>query len=95
MVEGLYVRVSVHGTKTFVYRQRAGGVARYMTVGEYPQIGLAEARAKVSELQNIPLGERTVKSAVEAYLAHVEGEYLRPEQVRRRLEGDVTRTLAG
>lgn len=90
---GLYVRVSVHGTKTFVYRKRENGVARYLTLGEYPHIGLAEARTKVSLLQGKAIGIVTVQEAVDAYLGHIEGEYEHPEQVRRRLESDIVPVL--
>jgi Arm DNA-binding domain len=34
---GLYLRVSIHGTKTFIYRKKSNGITRYTTVGECPR----------------------------------------------------------
>ena len=45
-VPGLAVRVSPKGTKTFTLLYRAGRRARRMTVGRYPLLSLAEARAR-------------------------------------------------
>jgi len=32
---GLYIRVSIHGTKTFVYRKKQNGTTRYATPREF------------------------------------------------------------
>jgi integrase len=88
---GLYLRVSKHGTKTFVLRTRVGGNARYLTLGEYPALSLADARTKVGEiggLTNITLG-----FAVKEYISHIEREYEDPAQVKRRLEADIVPKL--
>jgi integrase len=45
-VPGLAVRISPKGTKTFTLLYRAGRRARRMTVGRYPLLSLAEARAR-------------------------------------------------
>lgn len=86
---GLYVRMSKHGTRTFIYRSREGGTARYLTLGEYPHMTLAEARGKVSELQGKRLTGVTVSDAIGAFLVALEREYEHPEQVKRRLETDI------
>lgn len=41
---GLGLRVSPRGRKTWIYMYRFGGKARRMTLGEYPEMSLAEAR---------------------------------------------------
>jgi len=83
---GLYLRVSAHGSKTFLYRSRKGGKARYVTLGAYPSLTLADARRKAGELQGKPL-DHTVAYAVEQYLKSL--QYARPEEVKRRLEKDI------
>lgn len=84
---GLYLRLSRHGTKSFLYRSREGGTARYLTLGTYPHLTLSEARKKALEHQGRAVGIITVGYAVERYLAHL--PYLRPEQVKRRFAQDI------
>ncbi len=88
---GLYVRVSVHGSKTFVYRSRTGGKARYVTVGEYPHLSLADAREKVGTLQGHEIGDVTVSYAIDEYLKRI--DYDHPEQTRQRLTKDIVPPL--
>jgi integrase len=45
---GLYLRVSATGTKSWVFRFQLDGKRRDMGLGPYPDISLAEARAKAS-----------------------------------------------
>lgn len=84
---GLYIRVSVTGSKTFLYRTKKGGKTRYTTLGTYPALGLLDARKKTAELQGKAIGIATVKYAVDAYIDAL--DYLQPEQVRQRLEKDL------
>lgn len=88
---GLYLRVSQHGTKTFLFRKKSNGKTSYLTLGEYPRLSIAEARKKVSELQGHSVGHFTLSYAMEAYLKSCPYKY--PEQVRQRLEKDITPTL--
>lgn len=41
---GLYLRVCVNGTKSFVYRYTYAGKRHWVALGAYPQLGLADAR---------------------------------------------------
>ena len=57
---GLYVRITPNGTKTFLYRyfQKAGGengkdAQRWLSVGTYPEIGIARARELAQEQRNL------------------------------------------
>jgi integrase len=57
---GLYVRVTPNGTKTFLYRyfQKAGGedgkdAQRWLSLGTYPEIGIARARELAQEQRNL------------------------------------------
>jgi integrase len=45
---GFGVRVSPKGTKSWLYMYRFGGKARRMTLGTYPQVGLADANVKAA-----------------------------------------------
>ncbi|MCH8549763.1 MAG: tyrosine-type recombinase/integrase [Balneolaceae bacterium] len=47
--EGLALRLTPAGTKSFVFRYRFGVVKRY-TIGRYPAVSLAKAREEVKEL---------------------------------------------
>ncbi|MFQ5432205.1 MAG: tyrosine-type recombinase/integrase [Nitrospinota bacterium] len=50
---GLGVRVSPTGRKSFVYMYRYQNTARMMTMGTYPQIGLASARLKAAQAKGL------------------------------------------
>jgi hypothetical protein len=47
--DGLYVRVSVGGTKAFLYRYAVCSRDTWMSLGNYPETSLAEARDKAAE----------------------------------------------
>jgi len=47
--EGLGLRVSPKGRRSFIYMYRYGGRARMMTLGDYPQVSLADANLKHRE----------------------------------------------
>ena len=49
--KGLYLRIAETGTKSWVYRYMQGGRARRYTIGQYPDIGLADARKIHAELR--------------------------------------------
>jgi hypothetical protein len=75
---GLYFRV-VDPTKAYwAYRYRAGGRTREMSLGPYPELGLAEARMKHAQMRarviaaKDPLDEkRAEKQAREAARFHL------------------------
>ena len=46
---GLSIRITPNGAKTWIYRYRFNGIARRMTLGKYPAVNLAEARKRHSE----------------------------------------------
>jgi len=86
---GLYLRLSRHGTKSFVYRTSVGGKTKYVSLGTYPNVSLADAREKAKTLQGHVIGDRDVSFAVSEYLKSLRGVYEHPEQVKQRLEKDV------
>lgn len=48
---GLLLRVESGGAKSFVWRVMINSKRRAMTIGDYPSLGLADARAKVAALK--------------------------------------------
>jgi len=72
---GLYLRVSVHGTKTFIFRKKTNGITRYATLGEYPHLTLSDARTRASELQGKTISILTLEYAVSEYLKHLDFEH--------------------
>ena len=48
---GLFIEVSAAGLKTWRYQYRFGGVRREVTIGRYPEIGVADARDRHLELR--------------------------------------------
>jgi integrase len=55
---GLYFRAIGGGKAYFVYRYRHGGKEREMSLGPYPELGLADARVKHADLRNRVLSDR-------------------------------------
>lgn len=86
--DGLYLRVYPSGTKSFVYRSRDGGRARWIKLGDYPALGLAAARALAQEM-SLRLPEHLTtncRACYDAWMKGVRKGYVRPEQVTEQLE---------
>lgn len=78
--EGLYVRVRASGTKTFVFRSQAGGSSRWVSIGTYPEMSLAEARREATLLRGRALATpMTFAEAWERYERHILRTLRRPE----------------
>lgn len=84
---GLYLRVTIHGSKSFLYRSRKGGTTRYVTLGAFPSLSLAEARKLAQERRGETIGTLTLSYAATAFLASL--DYKDPTQVERRLTTDI------
>ena len=50
---GLFVEVSPGGVKTWRYQYRFGGVRNEVTIGKYPEIGVADARDRHFECRSM------------------------------------------
>ena len=48
---GLFIEVSAAGLKTWRYQYRFGGMRREVTIGRYPEIGVADARDRHFEMR--------------------------------------------
>ena len=72
--KGLYLRIAETGTKSWVFRYMQGGRARRYTIGQYPDIGLSDARKIHAELRAAvkagkdPAGARASKASTFADL---------------------------
>jgi integrase len=93
---GLFFRVLPGEKGYWVYRYRADGRRREMSLGPYPELGLAEARAKHTKMRAIvlaggdPLGEkRDAKQtrAAKPTFGEMADAHLRAHQASRANEG--------
>ena len=83
--KGLYVRVHTTGTKTFVFRSRVNGKARWIALGEYPALSLSEARKKAAALSDSAQhGLRLLHECYADWAAFIQKTYKSPERVLAR-----------
>lgn len=87
----LYLRVHPTGTKTFHYRQQSQRGTRWIRLGEYPSLGLADARVIAANMTTgtIPL-KRTIQACYDEWATHINKTYKSPLQVRQRMEKHFT-----
>jgi integrase len=91
---GLYLRVHPSGKKQFVYRSRVSGSARWVTIGDFGAVTLADARRRALDFKDNAPTSVTVAEAFEAYYAKVvKRDYKRPEQVKARMALDILPAL--
>ena len=85
--DGLYIRVTPKGKRTFVYRSQAGGKSRWRVLGHYPTMSLLEARNRVAAGTKVlvPTGAEAFKE----YLPRLRQHYKRPGEVERRFRADI------
>lgn len=83
---GLYVKVYTSGAKKFMVRRMVAGKTSWTTLGSYPEMSLAEARAKA--LAPSP-NSITVGAAAAEWLFHVGKTYRSSEQVVWRMNKHV------
>ena len=50
---GLFIEVSAAGLKAWRYQYRFGGVRREVTIGKFPEVGVADARERHFELRSL------------------------------------------
>lgn len=86
--EGLYLRVSKSGTKTFHYRKQAAGKNAWVKLGTYPETSLLQARTLLTQLTS---GNElaTVESVYKLFRKVVLCKYKRPEISESRFALDI------
>lgn len=91
---GLYVRITTSGRKTFVYKDQRGGKTKWVTLGRYPDMTPAEARQAA---QNLREGSSdtsmTVRQLCDAYYHHVEKHQKSPRDTMFKLEPNIAKPL--
>lgn len=86
--DGLYLRVSKTGTKTFYKRAKSDGKTVWVMLGHYPSMSLLEARTRLTELGGLST-VATVESVYKLFDKAFLQKYKRPEISRSRFALDV------
>lgn len=85
-VRGLALRVTLHGTKAWTFHW--GKPRRRITLGRYPKISLAAARALAIETVEGRTAAMTVAALADRYMEAVKGKRTAKE-IERRLRKDI------
>jgi integrase len=95
LVRGLGVRVTASGAKSFIFEARIKGRPRRLTLGSWPDLNVAQARAKAQQIRAaIARGEDPAAESAaarrEATFAELKTEYLErhAKQHKRSWRGD-------
>lgn len=91
--DGLWVRITPAGKKTFVVRSDRGGKTRWKVIGYYPTMTLLEARNRASDAKGRGFVRRTVQEAYLEYKTLLRRTYASWEEIDRRFESDLLPVL--
>lgn len=86
--EGLYLKISRTGTKTWMYRSRTGG-DQWKKLGRYPAMTLLQARNRAAEAAGNGFVMRTVREAYAEYLPVLRRSYGSHGEIERRFHADI------
>lgn len=102
---GFCLRVSPQGTKTWFYRYKFDGKEKWLTIGHFPVMSVAEARKAFNELWEIRKAgndpqevtnqkqlqkNNNVKTLVtEWYSNYIEKHRKQPQQIKQQIEADI------
>jgi integrase len=79
---GLYLRLRATGARSWVLRRKRGGRTEVITLGVWPDTGLAEARSKAGSYTGKNVSNLTLGALLETWYAdQVKGTYRRPKEV--------------
>lgn len=87
--QGLYVRATPRGKKTFVFRSQKGGRSRWRVIGHYPATSLLEARNRAAKAQERGFLVPTVAEAYREYLPRIREHYKHSGEIERRFNRDI------
>ncbi|HHV7637660.1 TPA: Arm DNA-binding domain-containing protein, partial [Legionella anisa] len=65
---GFCLRVSPKGTKTWFYRYKFGGKEKWLTIGNFPVMGVAEARKAFNDLWEIRQSDQDPEEIIQQRL---------------------------
>jgi len=81
--DGLYLRVAVSGSKTFMYRSKHSGKTKWVALGAYPTLSLKQARDAAQALRDAAaLKTVTVNECYKDWIKHIKREYKSPQAGR-------------
>lgn len=86
--EGLYLRVTKKGHKTFYRKDQTNGKTKWIHFGSYPDTSLLEARTKLTEPKELQTLQ-SVQSVYTLFVKNVLNKYKRPELSISRFNLDV------
>jgi integrase len=92
-VQGLTLRVSKTGVRTFTLLYKTGGRLNRMTLGRYPEISLAKARGLALEAMSTVADGEDPKAKTEASVQSVWDEYAKREGAKLRSFEERERTF--
>ena len=86
---GLYLRIRPTGTKVWLRKVQAGGKTRWITIGYFPAMGLADARiASANCLTDTPT-THTVSETAEQFFVHLGRTIKRPDVARQQVTANL------
>ena len=94
MVRGLGVRISPSGTKTWFVMRRVNGNPIRVSLGQYPEVGLSEARLKAAEAVRQLREGKPARQAQPSLFEEVLEEWLERDQGRNRSASNVRNALS-
>lgn len=102
---GFCIRISVQGTKTWFYRYKFNGKEKWLTIGHFPAMGVAEARKRFNEYwemrssgqdpEQIAIEEQiqrtnTVQTLItEWYKHYILKHRKQPQQIKQHIDADI------
>ena len=92
---GLYLRVHATGKKVFILRDRKDGADKWITLGAYPLISLAEARERATEIRSGVVAAKlvTFQQAFDAWYKHLQSQHRDPTQIKEWFDANVLPVL--
>ena len=94
VVRGLGVRISPSGTKTWFVMRRINGNPVRVSLGQYPEVGLSEARLKAAEAVRQLREGKPASQAQPSLFEEVLEEWLERDQGRNRSASNVRNALS-
>lgn len=92
--DGLYLKLSANGTKTWFLRAQASRKRSWIYLGRFPALSLLEARNKAAQRRALGAqAVRTVEDAWKIYLPYLRRAYKRHDELQRRYEKDLIGSL--
>lgn len=102
---GFCLRVSPKGTKTWFYRYKFGGKEKWLTIGNFPVMGVAEARKAFNDLWEIRQSDQDPEDIIQKkllqknnnvktlisdwYNNYIVKHRKQPQQIKQQIDADI------